>query len=289
LEAESITKGQDFKPFWNVSSEAISKKLWLPTLIDSLDSATTSISGCLESSGLYWKQWTSPKQSLEKKWLETSWKFLQSFQPATMVAENTNNKDQDIVTRKVKLRLTTQQKKLFSKCFQTHRYFYNKAIAYINNAYEKRKEEFRVSQTCVHCTNPKIENSYCCEKHNKKPLPWKLNISLISLRKEIMKSDAELKGTEEEWQCEVPYDTRQLAIKDAVCAYKSSVTNKLRGNIKDFTLGFKSRRSVSHIFWVDSNAIKISASGLQIFPTRLGKKGKILSIRKRQKRSYLIL
>jgi putative transposase len=283
LEAESTTRDQGFKPFWNASSEAISKKLWLPIPIDFPDSVTTSFNGCSESSGPHWKQWKDPKPSQEKRWLETSWKFSQSFQPATTAAENTSNEDQVIVSKKVKLRLSAHQKRLFSKCFQTHRYFYNKAVAYINESYEKRKEEFAASQTCVHCTNPKTDNAYCCEKHAKKTLPWKLNISFISLRKAIMKSDAELKGTTEEWQCEVPYDTRQLAIKDAVSAYKSAISNKLRGNINNFTLGFKSRKAVSQIFWVDSNAIKVSGSSLHIFPTRLGKKGKVLSIRKRER------
>jgi putative transposase len=175
------------------------------------------------------------------------------------------------------------QKALFQKCFNIHRYFYNKAVSRINELYVSRKQEFEASETCVHCLEPKLEGSYCCVKHQKKALPWKLNISLISLRKAILKSDKEIKGTDEEWQSEVPYDTRQLAIKDAVSAYKSAVQNKVRGHIQSFTLGYKSRRSPSKLFWVDSNAIKNKKSTIHLFPARLGKECKI-RIRKRQRK-----
>jgi putative transposase len=175
------------------------------------------------------------------------------------------------------------QKALFQKCFNIHRYFYNKAVSRINELYASRKQEFEASETCVHCLEPKLEGSYCCVKHQKKALPWKLNISLISLRKAILKSDKEIKGTDEEWQSEVPYDTRQLAIKDAVSAYKSAVQNKVRGHIQSFTLGYKSRRSPSKLFWIDSNAIKNKKSTIHLFPARLGKESNI-RIRKRQRK-----
>jgi putative transposase len=157
------------------------------------------------------------------------------------------------------------------------------AVSKINELYASRKQEFEASETCVHCSEFKLEGSYCCEKHKKKALPWKLNISLISLRRLILKSDKELKGTEEQWQSEVPYDTRQLAIKDAVSAYRSAVQNKIRGHIQSFTLRYKNRRSPSKLFWIDSDAIKIKNSNIHLFPSRLGKDC-TLRIRKRQRK-----
>ena len=276
LDQELIINDTVSEPFWNNCSKEMSKKLWLPTLTDSPDWDTISLNGCSYNSGQYWNLWRSQNLTQKPTWLTTSWKFSQSLQPVTMEGENT------IVTRKIKIHPSKRQKELFQKCLNTHRYFYNKAISKINELYSERKQQFENSTTCVHCAQPKMTDSYCCEKHQKKALPWKLNISLITLRKLILKSDNEIKGTKDEWQTEIPYDTRQLAIKDAVSAYRSAVKNKMRGNIQHFQLGYKSRKSPSQLFWLDSNAIKNKNSKLQIFPRRFGKDC-FFRIRKRQK------
>ena len=109
------------------------------------------------------------------------------------------------------------------------------------------------------------------------------------MRSEVLLSDEEAsKDPKTTWQTESPYDTRQLAIKDAVTAYKSAMTNKKRGHIQQFHLGFKSRKQPSQIFWIDYRAIKkvkkkepkhkkgvvsqptSQKDWLQIFPARLG-------------------
>ncbi len=185
------------------------------------------------------------------------------------------------------------QKLFFQKCLQHHRYFYNKTIEKINSAYEARKKEFQESPSCVHCKEPKEDNSLCCKKHETKPLPWKINISFITLRSQVMQSDEIAKtDPEKAWQAETPYDTRQLAIREAVTAFKSALTNKARGNIKNFQLGYKCRKAPKQVFCVDSSAIKKvsktpktkkESSGrlfLQMFPKRLGD-NKYIRVRKR--------
>ena len=252
-EAESTTNEKAFKPFWNNSSKEISKELWLPTLTDSQGLDLISFNGCSQSLEQYWTQWKmQPKEQQMTSW-KTLWKFLPSLQPATTEAGNTF-----IATRKVKLILNKTQKTLVQKCLHSHRYFYNKTIEKINKTYEDRKHEFQESPTCVHCTELKLEGSFCCQTHQKRALPWKLNINFINLRNAIVKADSEITGTDEEWQSEVPYDTRQLAVKDAVSAFKSACTNKQRGHIQTFNLSYKSRRMPQQICWLDSNAVKKS-------------------------------
>jgi transposase len=140
-------------------------------------------------------------------------------------------------------------------------------------------------------------------------LPWKLKTDFISLRNAIIKADSEIEGTEEHWQSEVPYDTRQLAVKDAVAAFKAACTNKQRGHIRNFKLSFKSRKMPSQICWLDANAVKktikkprkkkraavkgrrkkgkkrtqptSSTLRLTLFPTRLGE-DRYIRVRKRQ-------
>jgi transposase len=116
-----------------------------------------------------------------------------------------------------------------------------------------------------------MENSFTCNDHSDKSLPWKLNISLPSLRRSVMKPNTELKGSRYEWQTEIPYDTRSLAINDAVSMYLSATSNMKNGNIRTFRLKYKSRNSNRHIFWVDHRALKKKKNRWSIFQQKLKK------------------
>jgi hypothetical protein len=157
-----------------------------------------------------------------------------------------------------------------NKCFNTHRYFYNKAIAEINKRFEAQKTYFEELTHCIHCDKPKMENKWLCKLHEKRVIPWKLNITLPSIRSSVMKTDKELKDLpNQQWETEIPFDTRQLAIKDAITAYKSASTNLKKGNIKFFKLKFKSRRECKKLFWIDAGALTIKNEKCQLFQRRL--------------------
>lgn len=124
---------------------------------------------------------------------------------------------------------------------------------------------------CIHegCTKAKEPNEWFCKTHMKKSIKWNLNINHASLRKSVLKNDQQLLNEPKNlWQTEIPYDTRDLAIKDAVSAYRACCTNKLRGNIETFKMQFKERRS-KEIFWIDNRAIKIKNQQLHVFTQRL--------------------
>jgi len=161
-----------------------------------------------------------------------------------------------------------------NKCFGAHRFFYNKSVGEINSRFENRKQEFIQSETCIFCKKYKTMDSkgnlsFTCESHKNKALPWKLNINLASLRKSVMKSDSELLPNEQ-WQSEVPYDTRQLAIKKAVSAYTSCIVNFKNGNIQKFQMRFCCRKNPTRIFSIDSSALKIRNGNVHLFVSRLG-------------------
>jgi len=140
-----------------------------------------------------------------------------------------------MVTEKIRFFPNINQKKIFKKCFAAHRFFYNKTIEIINSNQVKK-------------------------------------ITLPSLRKLVMKSDKDIINTEDSWQIDIPYDTRQLAIKDAITAYHSCIALKKKGNIKSFKLDFKKRNQNRQIFWVDKSAMK---KDWNIFVTRLKNDSKL--------------
>ena len=272
LGQESISRGKDLKPFWNNSSKEISKRLWLPTKTDLQDLDSTTFNGCSNNMVRYLNHWTKKTWTPEKTYFQTLWKSLPYSQKDTTVEGNTKQENQKrIVTRKIRFYPTRNQKLYFNKCFFTHRYFYNKSIEEINRRFDSRKKEFQDNKTCVYCKKDKINNSFTCDNHSNKSLPWKLNISLPSLRKSVMKSNSELIGSGNEWQSDIPYDTRSLAINDAVSMYLSATSNMKNGNIKTFRLKYKSRNNNRHIFWVDYRALKKKKNKWCIFQQKLKK------------------
>ena len=72
-------------------------------------------------------------------------------------------------------------------------------------------------------------------------------------------------GESERWQKDVPYDTRQLILKDLIGGFKSATSNKIRGNVKEFKMRYKSRKDTTQIFHINKKAI---TPELEIFKTR---------------------
>lgn len=143
-----------------------------------------------------------------------------------------------MAARKVRIFPNTEQKLLFRRCCGTSRFFYNKAVSEIN----ARTRESN----------------------------WAL--TMPNLRGRVMTKDKDL--TEDiAWQKDIPFDTRQLAVADALKAYKTSMALKKKGHIEKFELGFRARQDPKQSFWIDSRAFK----KWRLFPTRL--KGKASQIR----------
>jgi putative transposase len=149
------------------------------------------------------------------------------------------------ITRKIRIYPNEQQKILFNKCFNGHRYFYNKTIEQLN------KNEL--------ITDKKERN-----KQN----------SFYSLRNTIMVNDSDL--TEENlWMKDIPYDTRQLAIKCVISARKAAISNLKAGNIKKFNMNFLSKKYNTDVFYINKSALRNG----HIFKQRL-KKDALLKAKK---------
>lgn len=147
-----------------------------------------------------------------------------------------------IRSRKIRIYPTREQKILFDKCFKTHRYFYNLSVNYTKNI--------------------NIKNT----------------TSNITIRKNIPIGNDELKYP---WMKEVPYDTRQLAIKNFTGSYKSSLALLKNGHIRRFELKYLSKKDRSDIFFVNKKAL---TKDFKLFQRKL--KISNLSMRKKAKKAY---
>ena len=180
---------------------------------------------------------------------------------------------------KVRIYPNKEQKQHFKHCFGAARYFYNKSIDEINKRYSDKKNQFDSNITCIHCNNKKEENSWTCSKHLKKEIKWNLKITLPSIRPIVMSSDKDV-SDKMLWQKEIAYDTRQMAIDDAVKSYVSAVSLLKKNKIKHFNLKYKTKKNKYQMFWINYKAI---TKDYNLFTQRLKSKSK-LRIRKKQRK-----
>jgi len=123
------------------------------------------------------------------------------------------------VARKIRFYPGKQLKLQFGKYLGAYRFFYNKTISYINNNYQKRKEEIKLAIDLQYCCYFDENKNQCmnkteflelvfCDKHVDEKLNWDIPKSPIDLRDQLLKKVDDL-TEEEKWQKEIPYDIKQ--------------------------------------------------------------------------------
>lgn len=164
-----------------------------------------------------------------------------SWQSSPFSQQGTTVEDDIRYCRKIRVYPTKNQKLLFEECFRATRYVHNQALEFISK-------------------NPNT------------------SLTHISLRKNTMLSDKQL-GDSEKWLSAVPYDTRQLVLKQLASNFKTNFTLLKKKLITHFEMSFKSKKNPYQIFFVDKNALDLKS--LRIFKRRLKEP---LKIRKRLQR-----
>ena len=127
LGLDLILKDGDLSPFWNESSEVMSKKLLLPTMTDlqELDLASFSSSANTSIQNLQFCQIKTIGQ-LNQSSMRNLFQSSHITQPNSMECVNIK------YCRKIKFYPTKPQIEYFQKCFGTTRYLYNKTIKMYN-------------------------------------------------------------------------------------------------------------------------------------------------------------
>ena len=158
------------------------------------------------------------------------------------IPQNSMECENIIYSRKIRFYPTVFQKKEFEKFFGANRYLYNKTISLFKNN-------------------------------------EKLSFNLASIRPLVMKNNKDLNIDDKEiWLKDIPYDTRQLSIKNALSSIKSSLQLLKNKKIKYFNHKFKSKKDNKQIFYVDHRALK----NLNLFPLLLKDNSK-LKVKKKYK------
>jgi len=227
LEAELTSKEKGLNPFWRESSRELSKKLWLPKETDSQGLDLTYLNG-FSHNITHSSFQIKPVQKISPKQSSqtTSWRSSLYSVPDTMVKESTR------YSRKIRIYPTESHKHLFEKCFRATRYVWNNALDYIQK-------------------NPGT------------------SLSHISLRQNTMLTDKQLMTDEHKhsrWLKDIPFDTRQLVLKQLASNFKTNFTLLKRKKITHFKMGFKSKKNPYQTFFVNKKALDLQT--LRLFKRR---------------------
>ncbi len=227
LALDLTLKERVLSPFWNKSSMEKSKKLLLPTMTDLLELDLNSFCSSVQNStqNLPFSQIKMINNQKMNSQMNSS-QLLPITQQNSMECENTS------YTRKIRFYPNQSQKKEFEKFFGASRFLYNKTISLFR---EKKPDE-------------------------------KISLSLSSVRSLVMRNNKDIEDTDDDaWLKDIPYDTRQLAIKNALSSLKSAFALLKNKQIKHFHHKFKSKKDNSQTFFVDHRGLK----NLHLFPSLL--------------------
>jgi len=211
--------------YWNKSYQALSKKLWLPTVIDSLDrplnSSNESVKSVDDKSWFTIETRTKPKNS--------EWSTMSSKSCMSTLVDSMGNDDVGLQpqpqesTRKIRIFPNEQTKKAFRLWIASACCIYNKVVYYNHktSSFYELREKF-VNENIV--TREVVDDGIVRTGRNK------LNGKIVS---KVKNPDVN------EWCLNAPKDVRSGAVYDYVTARKAAITNLNQGNIKYFKMQYR--------------------------------------------------
>ena len=239
LDLDLTLKEEGLSPFWNKSSIEKSKKLSLPIMTDLHALDLASYCSSVNTS-IQNLQYSKIKIIKNQKM-----NLQMNLYPLLPTIHQNSMECADITyCRKIRIYPSAKQKEYFETFFGASRYIYNKTIDWK----KKNKEE--------------------------------KSLSLSKIRPYIIKSNKDLDNNyNEAWLKNIPYDTRQLSLKNALSSIKSSIALLKNNHIQYFSHKFKSKKDKKQSFYIDHRALK----NLNLFPSLL-KNNKKLKVKKRYKK-----
>jgi len=168
------------------------------------------------------------------------------FEKPTLFSEPDIEIHKDIKScRKIRIYPSTETKLLLDKCFDATRYMQNKALELLEQ-------------------NPNVSKSHISLRN------------LVSLRDRDIRNN---NNPRENWLIKVPYDTRDLALKQLSQDFKSNFELLKHGHINHFEMRFRSKKKDKQTCFVNKKALNLKT--MKLFPTRTKEP---LKLRKKMKR-----
>ena len=237
LAQDLIINDQDYLNYWNnLVKDASKKSLWR-VKTDYVDSDLNLLNGY--SYKTIQSSWFSNIliKHKNKSLLKTFWLFYKF-----LLVDGTDKENILTRSKKIKLLPTSLQKKQLQKWSHHHRYTYNKAISIINE--DPVEPVFR---NYYKTFGKKDDENHCIRASSK------TYYSKIELRNLITPEHV---SSRIKWILETPKSIRESAVFEAKKNEKSAISNLINGNIKHFTLTYKSKKNKYWSYKVSHDSLK---------------------------------
>ena len=254
LDQASILKEKDLIPFWNMQSMEISKKLWLPTKIDYVDSVLSSSKTSFQNNQMG-KSWFSieKKLPLKKNLSMTSFQLSQFSLPDSMdsgavkskIKSENKQKEEEKKIKTLKFRIfpSEKEKEDIHLMFDQFRWYYNSSLTifYLHYGYDKILNKNKYSNTSFR----DILRKYRYEETTVNNLTFK-DFIYDDKRNELM--------IPEWWKNNVHSRLPRGAVNKFISSINSSITNYKNKNINNFQMHFISKKSnTQYLHFEDSS------------------------------------
>ena len=235
LDQALTSKEKVLTPFWTPQSKEISKKLWLPTKTDCVDSVLTSSNESSPNAPMG-KSWFSIKNKhpLKKSSLATSFQSSQFSLPASMVSEVTssNKKSKPLKTLKLRMFPTKEEKKELDLMMEQYRWYYNTilTVVYTHFGHENILDKRKYSNYTVRDLLRKYEY---VEKEE----------GNLIFKEYVYDEDRDEVPVPEWWEGKVHNRIPRGAVNKFVSSLNSAISNYKNGNISKFQMNFRSKKN----------------------------------------------
>ena len=241
LAQDSIINDQDFLNSWNFLIENALNKSSFQAKTDFVASDLNCYNG--NSLKTIQNSWFLNK--LIKHQSKNSLRIFLPFYKYLLV-DGIPKDDTLLRTRKIKLKLTSIQKKTFKIWSDHSRYSYNKAINFINNSSSEKDIAFRN----FYDTKPENINVFYSEFELRDLITPKEVCSRIP------------------WILQTPKGIREQAVFEAKKNLKTCLTNFKNGHINHFRLRFKSKKNSKWTITVPHDSINVYEKAVGIYEGR---------------------
>lgn len=271
LDQESTLKEKGLTPFWNQQSKEMSKRLWLPTEIDCVDSVLTSSKKSLrEPMGRSWFS-IKKKHPLNKNSLAISFQSSQFSLPDSTVSGVTIS---NVKSKKVKIKSTTlgvskkqkqsyktmkfrlfptdEEKKHIDLYMDQQRWYYNAAI----NILYKNKGINRFT-TILKSGKEKINISRDKIRDYMRKFDFTETIKDDKIYKNFIYNEDKNSFPVPEWWKSKKPNSRVIrgAFDKLASNIESAISNKANGNIKEYNMSFRTKKKSKEFIRFEDTAI----------------------------------
>lgn len=235
MDQDSTSKGKVSSPFWTQQSKEISKKLWLPTEIDCVDSVLSSSkeSSLNTQKG---KSWFSIKKKhpLKKNSLATSFQSSLFSLPDCMDSEvtlsNVESKNKPVKTLKMRLFPTKEEEIRLQLMMEQFRWYYNSilTITYLHYGHSNILNERKYSNYTIRDLMRKYE--YVEETNDN------------FIFKDFVFDEERDEIPIPPWWDKIHSRLPRGAVNKFVYSLNSAISNFKNGNISKFNMKFRSKK-----------------------------------------------